>query len=102
MLAVLREIYQGFGKQGLQRVSVTGIDIREILVKTAAVQIGANLVVQGIKENGGEPIEIGELLLLKGNALDPDEQWETIVHVGSQSSRRPLWCRPARTKGGNQ
>ena len=82
MLAVAKHALQRWGKDGLQRLSLTGCDLDPYCSRMMAVQLIANCNLHDL--------QLGEVLVLCGNSLHPWQNMETIVHATSPSLPAPL------------
>jgi len=73
-LSFAEAVLQNFGPEGLEKISITGIDISHFGIRLCASQFLANLFVHGFT--------FGEIALVHGNSLvfDPDNM-KVILHA---------------------
>jgi len=73
LLAACRRVLAVFGVDGLRRISITGIDLDATCADMAAVQLLANCNVHEVR--------LGEVRILRGNALDDPDKLHLVVHA---------------------
>lgn len=73
LLSFLRHIEQAFGATALANISVTAVDLDAYCASVCALQLLTNISVRGLL--------LGELLVVHGNSLFPEELWDTVVHA---------------------
>jgi hypothetical protein len=89
MLAFANQVMTDWGADSLKRLSLTGCDLDSYCSRMMAAQLIANCNIHNV--------QLGEILVLRGNSLFPDQDMETIVHATAPSVRDVLPARhPAR------
>jgi hypothetical protein len=73
VLAFMEAQLAARGRAALRRWSITGIDLDPLCSRMCAAQILANLFTQRL--------ELGELVIFRGNALGPREGLSVVIHT---------------------
>lgn len=73
VLAFMQQIVERDGRQGLRAWSITGIDLDPLCAQLCAVQVLSNLYVQRL--------ELGELVIYRGNSLGRADELAVVVHT---------------------
>ena len=73
VLAFMQQVVERDGSKGLRAWSITGIDLDPLCTQICAVQVLSNLYVQ--------QLELGELVIYRGNALGRAEDLGVVVHT---------------------
>jgi len=73
VLAFMQQVVERDGSSGLRAWSITGIDLDPLCAQLCAVQVLSNLYVQRL--------ELGELVIYRGNALGGAEDLGVVVHT---------------------
>lgn len=79
VLGFLRRLLEARGREGPRRWSITAVDLDPLCARMCAVQVLANAFV-------GQ-IELGEVVVYSGNALEPWECLTVVVHASSRDLR---------------
>jgi type I restriction-modification system DNA methylase subunit len=82
MLAFVNRALQQWGRDALQRLSVTCCDLDSYCARITAVQLVANCNLHNI--------QLAEILVLHGNSLLPWEKMDTVIHATSPSCQDVL------------
>ena len=77
MLLAFFRVALSYGSHYLQKISVTGIDLDQLCVKIATLQILAN----NLLHNGN----LGEIVMLRGNSLGDPKDLTTFYHASTPS-----------------
>ena len=81
MLALCNQIFRTGGASALRRWSVTCCDLDSICAQMSAVQLMANCILH--------QVELGEIIVLRGNSLKPWEAMDVIVHASAPGLPAP-------------
>lgn len=73
LLAFANHVITHWGEDGLKRLSVTGCDLDTYCARIMATQLIANCNVH--------QVQIGEVLVLRGNSLMPWQDMESVIHA---------------------
>ncbi len=73
MLSLLQAVLERDGKAALRHWSVTGVDLDPVCAMMCAVQLLGNCAVHDLA--------IGEILVIRGNSLWPEQVWNPVVHA---------------------
>lgn len=77
MLAFANEILSSQGPEGLLRLSVTGCDLDAYCARMFAIQAVATCNIHNL--------QLGEVLVYRGNSLGPWDDLEVIIHATAPS-----------------
>lgn len=77
MLAFANEILSSQGPEGLLRLSVTGCDLDAYCARMFAIQAVATCNIHNL--------QMGEVLVYRGNSLGPWDNLEVIIHATAPS-----------------
>lgn len=73
MLSAAKYVLKTFGEKGLSNLSVTCVDLDYRCALMSAVQLLGNCYVH--------QLELGEIVVIHGNSLIPENQWRQIAHA---------------------
>lgn len=73
LLSGLQLVMARHGVEALQGWSVTGVDLDSVCARMFAVQMLANMFIH--------QASVGEVVVVHGNSLVPDQLWHSVLHV---------------------